>query len=200
MQEAIAGSPDLRMASARLRKAQAYARQAGAALLPQIDATSSAGFVQQSENNGVPAQFVPDGWEDTAKTGLSISLDLDLWGKNRATLAAGVTAALHDPHKGPYFLAERDGAAVGQMAVTFEWSDWRNGWFWWIQSVYVRPEARRQGVFRALFEHVQEAARADPGVIGLRLYVLAENRRAQETYLRCGMEETGYFVLEKFPL
>ena len=93
MREAIAGSPDLRMASARLRKAQAYARQAGAALLPQIDATSSAGFVQQSENNGVPAQFVPDGWEDTAKTGISFSLDLDLWGKNRAALAAATSDA-----------------------------------------------------------------------------------------------------------
>lgn len=94
MQEAIAGSPDLRMASARLRKAQASARQAGAALLPQVDATSSAGLVQQSENNGVPAQFVPNGWEDTAKTGLSFSLDLDLWGKNRATLAAAKADAL----------------------------------------------------------------------------------------------------------
>jgi len=94
MREAIAGSPDLRMAAARLRQADAYARQAGAALAPQIDATSSAGFVQQSENNGVPAQFVPDGWESTAKVGIGFSLDLDLWGKNRATLAAAKSDAL----------------------------------------------------------------------------------------------------------
>ncbi|MBA3940017.1 MAG: multidrug transporter [Sphingopyxis sp.] len=94
MREAIAGSPDLRMAAARLRQADAYARQAGAALAPQIDATSSAGFVQQSENNGVPGQFVPDGWESTAKVGIGFSLDLDLWGKNRATLAAAKSDAL----------------------------------------------------------------------------------------------------------
>ncbi len=94
MREAIAGSPDLRMAAARLRQADAYARQAGAALAPQIDATGSAGFVQQSENNGVPAQFVPDGWESTAKVGIGFSLDLDLWGKNRATLAAAKSDAL----------------------------------------------------------------------------------------------------------
>ena len=94
MREAIAGSPDLRMASARLRKADAYARQAGAALLPQIDVTSSGGFVQQSENAGVPAQFVPDGWESSAKVGIGFSLDLDLWGKNRATLAAAKSDAL----------------------------------------------------------------------------------------------------------
>lgn len=94
MREAVAGSPDLRMAWARLRQADAYARQAGAALLPQIDATNSVGLVQQSENNGVPAQFVPDGWEDSAKTGIGFSLDLDLWGKNRATLAAAKADAL----------------------------------------------------------------------------------------------------------
>lgn len=94
MREAIAGSPDLRIAAARLRQADGYARQAGAALAPQIDATGSAGFVQQSENNGVPAQFVPDGWENSAKVGIGFSLDLDLWGKNRATLAAAKSDAL----------------------------------------------------------------------------------------------------------
>src|SRR5207302_786408 len=78
-------------------------------------------------------------------------------------LRAGVAAVLADPHKGPYFLAEADGVPVGQMQVTYEFSDWRNGWFWWIQSVYVRPESRRQGVFKALYHHVAETAKRDPG-------------------------------------
>ncbi|MHB1423577.1 MAG: GNAT family N-acetyltransferase [Gemmataceae bacterium] len=117
-----------------------------------------------------------------------------------AVLRAGVAAGLADPRKSVYFLAEEDGAAVGQIMFTTEWSDWRNGWFWWIQSVYVRAEMRRRGVFRALFKHVQQAARADGQVIGLRLYVERENRAAQETYRRLGMDSAGYEVFERYPL
>jgi GNAT superfamily N-acetyltransferase len=117
-----------------------------------------------------------------------------------AVLAAGVTAGLADPRKGVYFLAEEDGVAVGQIMFTTEWSDWRNGWFWWIQSVYVQPAARRRGVFRALFEHVHQTARADGHVIGLRLYVERDNHVAQETYRRMGMDAAGYLVFERYPL
>jgi ribosomal protein S18 acetylase RimI-like enzyme len=117
-----------------------------------------------------------------------------------ALLKAGVAQALADSNKALYFLAEDGGAVVGQIMITTEWSDWRNGWFWWIQSVYVRPEARRRGVFRALFEHVSNVARQDPTVIGLRLYVDEDNHAAQETYRSLGMVETSYFVLEKHPL
>jgi GNAT superfamily N-acetyltransferase len=117
-----------------------------------------------------------------------------------AKLGPGVAKVLADPHKGLYFLAEQDGRSVGQMGITYEWSDWRNGWFWWVQSVYVRLEARRRGVFRALFEHVENAAKQDPEVIGLRLYVETANQIAQQTYERHGMTRTGYFVLEKYPL
>jgi GNAT superfamily N-acetyltransferase len=117
-----------------------------------------------------------------------------------AVLSAGVAAVLQDPHKGLYFLAETDGEVLGQVGITYEWSDWRNGWMWWIQSVYVRPEARRRGVFRALFENIQEAALADPEVIGLRLYVDRANHDAQQTYLRMGMQPTTYFVLQRYPL
>ncbi len=117
-----------------------------------------------------------------------------------ALVAPGVRAVLADPANGRYFLAEENGLIVGQMATTQEWSDWRNGWFWWFQSVYVRPEARRRGVFRALAEHVQQAAGNDPAVIGLRLYVDDANHAAQETYLRLGLKRTGYLVLEKYPL
>jgi GNAT superfamily N-acetyltransferase len=117
-----------------------------------------------------------------------------------AVLAAGVATGLADANKSVYFLAEEDGTAVGQIMYTMEWSDWRNGWFWWIQSVYVRAEARRRGVFRALYEHVHQAARADGQVIGLRLYVERANHAAQETYRRMGMEAAGYLVFERYPL
>jgi GNAT superfamily N-acetyltransferase len=117
-----------------------------------------------------------------------------------ATLAAGVRACLADPVKGVYFLAEEGARVVGQISVTYEWSDWRNGWLWWIQSVYVRPETRRRGVFAALFEHVEGLARRDPEVIGLRLYMERDNDVARQTYLRHGMRQTGYVVLEKYPL
>src|SRR5205807_1395645 len=117
-----------------------------------------------------------------------------------AVLAAGVAAVLADPYKGLYFLAEEGGRVLGQAMVTPEWSDWRNGWIWWFQSVYVRPEARRRGVFRGLYEHVYRTASADPNVIGLRLYVEKENHLAQQTYLGLGMTWAPYLVLEKFPL
>jgi ribosomal protein S18 acetylase RimI-like enzyme len=119
---------------------------------------------------------------------------------NPAELTPGVAAVLADSHKGLYFVAEDDGQVVGQVCLTYEFSDWRNGWMWWIQSVYVRPEYRRRGVFRALYEHVYQSAVADPEVIGLRLYVERDNHGAQEVYRRLGMSRTGYLVLERCPL
>jgi len=117
-----------------------------------------------------------------------------------AVLAPGVESALADPGKAIYFLALRDGEVVGQTMITFEWSDWRNGWLWWIQSVYVRPDFRHQGIFRALFDYIRQAAEHEPGVVGLRLYVEQGNTRAQDVYARLGLESTGYFVLERYPL
>ena len=109
---------------------------------------------------------------------------------------AGVSAALADPAKGRYFVVELAGQVVGQIMHTYEWSDWRNGCFWWIQSVYVVPSARGQGVFRRLFDHLRTLARAEPGVCGLRLYVERDNSRAQKTYRQCGLMDPGYFVME----
>src|SRR5881398_2940188 len=110
-------------------------------------------------------------------------------------------AAPADPErKGPYYLACDGADVVGQMQITYEFSDWRNGWFWWIQGVYVRADARGRGVFRALYHHVYEAARRDTQVIGLRLYVEKENHAAQRTYFNLGMKETDYLMLERFPL
>ncbi|MCS6849835.1 MAG: GNAT family N-acetyltransferase [Gemmataceae bacterium] len=115
-------------------------------------------------------------------------------------LAQGVAAVLADPVKGRYLVAEQAGELVGQLMLTLEWSDWRNGWFWWIQSVYVRPDARRQGVFRALYDEVVRQARSQGDVIGLRLYVEHDNVTAQETYRRLGMVVTGYGLMERCPL
>ncbi len=119
-------------------------------------------------------------------------------------LTRGVRAALTDPDgRGFYLLAERQGQILGQLMVTREWSDWRDGFFWWIQSVYVLPAARRQGVFRALYRQVEREARQREDVCGLRLYVEAENRGAQACYAALGMQRTSYqlweadFVLEE---
>jgi len=115
-------------------------------------------------------------------------------------LRAGVTAGLTDANKGYYFVAEEDGIVLGMIMVTFEWSDWRNGWFWWIQSVYVRGDARRKGVFRRLYAHVYQCARDTSQVIGLRLYVEKHNLPAQQAYFQSGMKEAGYLVFERLPL
>jgi len=114
----------------------------------------------------------------------------------RETVSAGVTSLLDSAERGRYFVAEIDGLVAGQLLITYEWSDWRNGLFWWIQSVYVVEEHRRTGVFSSLYQTVSELARRDPAVCGLRLYVEEANNRARDTYLSRGMSRTGYEVME----
>lgn len=113
------------------------------------------------------------------------------------TLRDGVRTALSDPHRSLYFVAEVDREIVGQTMVTFEWSDWRNAFFWWIQSVYVDSRFRRRGVFRALHEHVRREARSRADVCGLRLYVHHDNQRAMKTYARLGMPQSDYYMCEE---
>ena len=113
-----------------------------------------------------------------------------------ALLRAGVQAVLEDPGLGRYYLAERDGQLLGQLMTTFEWSDWRNGLFLWIQSVYVMPANRGDGVFRALFDHLTAVARADARICGIRLYVDHGNQKAQSVYGRLGMHRSNYGVME----
>jgi GNAT superfamily N-acetyltransferase len=116
---------------------------------------------------------------------------------------AGVEAILADPAKGFYLAAFDGGDIAGQLLVTFEWSDWRNGAFWWIQSVYVKPGYRRRGVYRRLYEAVRERARLAPDVCGLRLYVDRANGPAKAVYAALGMRRSEYemfevdFVLER---
>ena len=108
----------------------------------------------------------------------------------------GVARGIAEPSLARYFVAEIAGKPVGTLMLTTEWSDWRNGLWWWIQSVYVAPEARRRGVYRALYAHVRALAEADPGVCGLRLYVERENLAAQRAYAALGMRDAHYLIYE----
>ncbi len=114
-----------------------------------------------------------------------------------ATLRSGVAALLASRDRGRVFVVEEGGVAVATLTLTLEWSDWRNGTFWWIQSVYVDPGHRRRGHYRRLYEHVRALAARDPEVRGLRLYVERNNRSARATYRRLGMEETAYRIYEQ---
>lgn len=109
----------------------------------------------------------------------------------------GVAAVLGDEHKGRYYVAVVNGTIVGQLMITYEWSDWRNGNLWWLQSVFVKEEFRGQGVFRALFEHLVKLARSSDNVAGLRLYMHADNAAARQTYERLGMSHSHYEVFER---
>jgi GNAT superfamily N-acetyltransferase len=112
-------------------------------------------------------------------------------------VAVGVGAILKDPAKGLYFVAEAEGEVVGQLMITYEWSDWRNGNIWWLQSVYVKQEFRGQGIFGALFDDLERRARSQPDVCCLRLYMHADNARARQSYEKIGMLQTKYEVFEK---
>src|SRR4030095_6503252 len=107
-----------------------------------------------------------------------------------------VRALFDEPAKGNYYVADADGAAVGQLLITYEWSDWRNGNFWWIQSVYVLEPFRGRGVFRSLFHHVHQLATAQSDVCGLRLYMDADNDRARQAYDRLKLKTTNYQLFE----
>ena len=112
------------------------------------------------------------------------------------TLRNGIREILNNAARGFYVVAEAEGRVVGQTMVTYEWSDWRNGCFWWIQSVHVVPEHRGQGLFKALYAHVQERARAQPDVCGLRLYVERDNEKAHRAYVAVGMKQCPYHMFE----
>lgn len=142
---------------------------------------------------------------DDADTIVEFNRAMALETENRqldlTTLSQGIRAFLENSGYGSYIMAElpedRSRKPVGQLMITYEWSDWRNGVFWWIQSVYVAPERRGMGVFRAMYDHILAKANADPKVCGIRLYVEKENRSAQSVYQRVGLRPSVYTVFEQ---
>lgn len=128
----------------------------------------------------------------------NIALAFESEGKvlDRDRISEGVRQALADAGRACYYLAEADGRVAGQLMITREWSDWRCGWFWWIQSVYVSPDYRRRGIYRALHEHVAERARASGTACGIRLYVEHQNELARSTYEKLGLKDSGYVLME----
>lgn len=129
---------------------------------------------------------------------LRIAAETEDTSLDRNLVARGVEAILSNADHGRYYVACVDQAPVGQIMHTREWSDWRNGDIWWVQSVYVHKDHRRRGVFRGLYDHVKNLAMADPAVVGVRLYVDADNRVAQATYERLGMQAARYRIMEEF--
>ena len=114
-----------------------------------------------------------------------------------ADVLSGIARGIAEPVLARYFVAEQDGVPAGTLMFTFEWSDWRNGLWWWIQSVYVPSEFRRQGIYSALYAHVRALAEADAGVCGIRLYVENDNRNARSTYEALGMQDAHYRIYEQ---
>ena len=115
---------------------------------------------------------------------------------NPLKCSLGVEAVFKQPQRGCYYVAEEAGSIIGSLLITYEWSDWRNGDIWWIQSVYVLPEVRGRGVFTQLFQHVKSLAEADHHVHGLRLYLDRHNARAKQVYQQLGMDGEHYEVFE----
>lgn len=115
---------------------------------------------------------------------------------DRDILLKGIESMFDDPSKGIYFIAEVDGEIVGCHSITYEWSDWRNGMVFWLQSVYVVEQHRKHGVFKKMFENLQRMVREDKGIAGLRLYVDKTNLRAQKVYQSMGMNGEHYSVFE----
>jgi GNAT superfamily N-acetyltransferase len=147
----------------------------------------------------------PSDAEQLAQWAQAMAMETEHRQLHPATVLAGMAAGIADADKARYFIAMQDaplagretiGIAVGTLMLTREWSDWRNGHWWWIQSVYVVPAHRRQGVFAALYRHVEQLARATPDVIGLRLYVERDNAIAHRTYAALGMQDAGYAIYE----
>lgn len=132
---------------------------------------------------------------------LSMALETEDKQLDEQVLTGGVNSMFTDPKHGFYMVAEVDGEVVGSLMVTYEWSDWRDGVFWWIQSVYIEPGFRRRGVFRKLYGEARNRAINTPHVCGCRLYVEQDNAGAQATYVQLGFAETHYKVYEEiFPV
>ena len=140
---------------------------------------------------------MPDDWDVIADFNCRLAAETEGKTLVPSIIGAGVKGLLSNPHRGRYFVACFEGKVVGQLMHTHEWSDWRNGEIWWLQSVFVHSEHRRQGVFRSLYRHLETMASRDASVVGLRLYAEEGNSNALEVYRSLGLEKAGYLVLEK---
>lgn len=138
----------------------------------------------------------PDDLETLAEFSRALGLESEGRSADPTTVRAAIEAALTDPRKARYFVAEAEGDVVGSLFITFEWSDWTNGWYWWIQGAYVVPDRRGQGVFRALYDAVHAAARETGDVQRIRLYVEKENDAGLATYRALGMHEAPYRIFD----
>ena len=135
----------------------------------------------------------------TAIAEFNISMAMETEGRrlDRDTIQAGVRNLMSGPEYGFYLITEFDKEIVASLLITYEWSDWRDGLFWWIQSVYVKPDFRRQGIYRKFYSYVKKMAANDPKVRGFRLYVDTNNLTARKTYENLGMQEAHYAMYEE---
>jgi GNAT superfamily N-acetyltransferase len=154
-----------------------------------------------SHGSSAPAWKVrpaaPDDLEVLVRFSAAMARETEGRALDEARLRQGIRAVVESGHRGFYLVAEGGSTVVGQLLITYEWSDWRNGVFWWIQSVFVEPSARRRGVYRTLHEYVLQEALRRGDVCGLRLYVEQANAGAQATYARMEMSPTGYRIYER---
>ena len=127
---------------------------------------------------------------------LNMALETEQLELNKATVTKGVEAVFADPAKGFYIVAKTNDSPVACLMVTPEWSDWRSSWMWWIQSVYVKPDFRKAGIFGMMYEYIKERVVENSKVSGIRLYVDKTNTRAQEVYRRVGMNGEHYSTFE----
>ena len=139
----------------------------------------------------------PEDWPAIVEFNRRLALESEDKVLDVTVLTSGVKRLLADPGLGRYFLAEEDGHIVAQTMITYEWSDWRNGMFWWLQSVYVDKDYRGRGVFASLYRHIETLARCDGNICGIRLYVEERNKPAHAVYAAMGLNTAGYFILEK---
>lgn len=164
--------------------------------------------MQQPGTRGGAKGGLPGGWrlgpatlddlETLVRFNRAIARETEGLELDEATVRSGLHAMLTDPARGVYLVVrDEHGVPAGQISITTEWSDWRNGWFWWIQSVYVRPDARGRGLYGALHREVEARARARGDVVGLRLYVAHDNRVAQSVYDAMGMAPAHYRMFER---
>ena len=127
----------------------------------------------------------------------AMALETDSKELDANVLRCGVEAVFSDEKKGFYVVVEEGSKIIGGLMVTFEWSDWRDAWFWWIQSVYILPEARGRQIYSRLYEFIKEHAAQQGNVCGFRLYVESKNHHAQRVYEKVGMQGSHYLMYEE---